>query len=74
MQTKTDIPKKKVKFHKPTGIGPTGEGNEVFPPELMRRRWSKKEVVNIICEELTRNGKLTQIIREMIRTYKKGGE
>ena len=52
------------------GIGDKGVGTKIFPPELMRRRWSMKEIVNIICEDLKRNGKLRQIIQDI----KKGGE
>lgn len=47
------------------GIGDKGESSKIFPPELMRRRWSQKEIVSFICEEIKRSGKLRQAIQEV---------
>jgi len=52
------------------GIGDEGFGTKVFPKELMRRRWSIKEILTIVHDELGRDGKLKQKIQEMI----KGGD
>ena len=52
------------------GIGDKGLGTKVFPKELMRRRWSMKEIVGIIFEDLSRSGKLRQKIIDIA----KGGE
>jgi hypothetical protein len=49
------------------GIGDKGEGSKIFPPELMRRRWSQKEIINLMCEDLKRNGKLRQQVIEIIK-------
>ena len=52
------------------GIGDEGFGTKVFPKELMRRRWSMKEIITIIHDELGREGRLRQKIQEIV----KGGE
>ena len=51
------------------GIGDEGFGTKVFPKELMRRRWSMKEIVTIVFDDICRDGKLRQKIQEL-----KGGE
>lgn len=56
------------KFVKSEGIGSENGGNKLFPPELMRRRWSQKEIVTVVCDELTRNGKLKQAIMGIVTT------
>ena len=47
------------------GIGDEGFGDKVFPKELMRRRWSMKEIVTIVVDELSRNGRLRRKLREI---------
>jgi len=49
------------------GIGDKGESSKIFPPELMRRRWSQKEIISLICEDLNRNGKLRQKVIDMVK-------
>ena len=39
--------------------------NPVFPKELMRRRWSQKEIINVVCEAIEKNGNLRKIIKEV---------
>lgn len=40
----------------------------------MRRRWSIKEIVNIIYDDLARNGKLKQRIVTLVNDVKQGKE
>ena len=51
------------------GVGDEGFNTKVFPKELMRRRWSMKEIITIIFDELARDGKL----RHRVKTLKKEG-
>ena len=52
------------------GIGDEGFGSKIFPKELMRRRWSMKEIITIVHDELCRDGKLLR----KIQSIKKGGD
>ena len=47
------------------GIGDKGLGTKVFPKELMRRRWSMKEIITMVHDELCRDSKLKQKIQEI---------
>ena len=40
---------------------------KVFPEELKRRRWSIKEIVRIVTNDLGRNGRLVQAISKLIK-------
>lgn len=42
--------------------------NPAFDKRLMRRRWSQKEITGVFIDELKRNGKLAQTLREWIKT------
>jgi len=55
-------------------VGDKGLSNPVFPKEMMRRRWSIKEIVNIIYDDLARNGKLKQRIVTLVNDVKQGKE
>ena len=54
----------------PLGVGDKGLGDTVFPKEMMRRRWSMKEIVNIICDDLNREGKLKQKLVSIMTEFK----
>lgn len=46
---------------------------KAFPQELMRKRWSEKEILTAIAKDIeTRNGRLAQAIVDLI-IKKKGG-
>ena len=52
------------------GVGDKGESTTVFPKEMMRRRWSMKEIVNIICDDLNCEGKLKQKLVSIMAEFK----
>jgi len=52
-------------------INEVGTISDNFPKELIRRRWSTKEIITIVCDELLRDGKLRHRINEIIT---KGGK
>ena len=48
------------------------EEEKKFPRELIRKKFSPKEIVNIVLKEFDREGRLTQKIKKMIKA--EGGE